>query len=223
MLAERVRCLSTAVASLLSVPLGSVARVRTNRAGVARAILAVAMVGVLSGGFTAGSAAASPSRDQTVEFHGGAAYDQVIIDFLPGDVPQGISLPPACWLPPTDAFMSVSGTAIVHQNMNTSGSWFTSSFSGDAAVYPIVFSPTGTVERDSQGNVLVDTSASPSAVGHLYFWEAAATNNMNAVNHATLNFEGADSSGKPVSMHGHFQFATNAAGNPTAAVGTLAC
>jgi hypothetical protein len=163
------------------------------------------------------------AQTQTFNLHGSEAYDQSVIDFLPIDAPPGISLPNNCWFPSNDAFMSVSGNMILHETTNKTGDWFTTTFTGDAAVYPIVFASPGVPQLDENGDDVLDTSGTPAATGHLTIWDGGADNNKNGVNHATLHFNGTDSSGNPVSMFGHFQFATNAAGTPTAMVGSLSC
>jgi hypothetical protein len=48
-------------------------------------------------------------------------------------------------------------------------------------------------------------------------------NNKNGVQHATASFHGTDASGSAVNLNGHFQFAMNASGQPTAIVGTVTC
>jgi hypothetical protein len=184
---------------------------------------AVTLATGLGVGLLAAPAWATPGQAQTFHNHGSSAYDQLVIDFLPIDSPPGISLPGDCWFPSNDAFMSVSGNQIFHENFNKTGDWFTTTFTGDAAVYPIVFESPGVPQLDENGNDVVDTSGTPAATGHLTVWTGGADNNKNSVHHATLTFNGTDASGNPVSMQGHFQFATNAAGDPTATVGSLTC
>lgn len=188
-----------------------------------RFVAAAACAGGLGVGLFAIPASAAPGQAQTFNLHGAAANDQLVVDFLPIDSPPGVSLPGGCWMPTTDALMSVSGNLIFHQNFNKTGGWFTATFTGDAAVYPIVFASPGVPELDSNGNDVVDTSETPAATGHLTLWDGSADNNKNGVEHATLTFMGTDSSGNAVSLSGHFQFTVNANGTPTATLGSLTC
>src|SRR5215469_14553200 len=178
-----------------------------------RLVAGLAMAGGAGVGFLAVPASATPGQAQTLHAHGTDAFDQVVIDFLPIDSPPGISLPNGCWFPGnTSAFVSTDGNLILHEIGNKNGGWFTSTYTGDAAVYPIVFASPGIPKLDSNGNDVVDTSATPAATGHLTIWDGDESNKQNEVSHATLTFKGTDSSGNPVSMTAHFQFATNAAG-----------
>jgi hypothetical protein len=145
------------------------------------------------------------------------------VDFLPIDSPPGISLPQGCWMAAADALMSVDGNLIFHVIGNKTGDWFTSTFTGEAAVYPIVFASPGVPALDGNGDDILDTSAPAAATGHLTLWTGSEDNNKNGVEHATLTFTGVDALGNAVSLNGHFQFATNAAGDPTATVGSLIC
>ena len=190
---------------------------------LARRAVVAGLAGGLGLGVMAAPAGATPGQTQTFNLHGSEAYDQSVIDFLPIDAPPGISLPSTCWFPSNDAFMAVSGNMILHETTNKTGDWFTSTFTGDAAVYPIVFASPGVPQLDANDNDVVDTSGTPAATGHMTIWDGGADNNKNGVNHATLHFNGTDSSGNPVSMFGHFQFAMNAAGTPTGMVASLSC
>jgi hypothetical protein len=181
---------------------------------------ALATLGLLGLGAVPAFASA---QTQTFNLHGSEAYDQSVIDFLPIDAPPGISLPSTCWFPSNDAFMSVSGNMILHETTNKTGDWFTTTFTGVAAVYPIVFASPGVPQLDENGDDVLDTSGTPAATGHMTIWDGGADNNKNGVHHATLHFNGTDSSGNPVSMFGHFQFATNAAGTPTSMIASLSC
>lgn len=79
------------------------------------------------------------------------------------------------------------------------------------------------VADPTTGNNLVDTTAPPAATGHLTQWFGSEDNNKNGVQHATVHFDGTDAAGDPVSLDGHFQFALNANGQPTAMVASITC
>lgn len=162
------------------------------------------------------------SQTQTLHAHGADAYDLFVGDFLPsGGAPP---LPAGCWMPSTDAVMSTFGNAIEHFTANKANDdWFTSTYTGDASVYPIVFASPGVPMLDQNENDVLDTSGTPLATGHLTTWFGQEDNKQNGVFHATLHFNGVEADGTPVSIDGHFQFATNANGNVTATPENVSC
>lgn len=162
------------------------------------------------------------SQTQTLHAHGGDAYDLLVADFLPINGAPG--LPDGCWLPTTDAIMSTFGNAILHSTVNKADDfWFTSTYTGDAAVYPIVFASPGVPEVDQNDNDVLDTSGAPLATGHLTTWFGISDNNQNGVQHATLTFKGTEADGTAVGITGHFQVATNANGDVTATPASISC
>lgn len=181
-------------------------------------MVASAAVGLAAGpAFAGGNGAVT----DTEAVHGSDAAGVIVSDFLPSE--GGPTLPTGCWMPATDALVSTSGNGIQHFIGNKTGGWFTSTYSGGAAVYPIVFDTDGNPVPDGRGNDSVDMTGAALATGHLTTWFGNEANQKNGVMHATLTFSGVDSSGNAVSLSGHFQFATNAAGQPTAIVGDLSC
>jgi hypothetical protein len=166
---------------------------------------------------SAAFAGGNGSTTQTQHVHGAGAAGIIVIDFLPQDAP---ALPAGCWANPTLAIVSVDGNAVQHVTVNKAQDfWFTSTFTGDAAVYPVV----QPVQFDSDGNVIVDTSGPALYTGHLTTWFGQEDNNQNGVDHATVSFHGADAAGNMVNVNGHVQYATNAAGQPTAQVARVTC
>lgn len=186
-----------------------------------------ALVGgaVLSVGLLSSAAWASGAQTMTQHAHGADAAGLVELDFNPNspNTPPGISLPGGCWLTPNEGIVSTGGNAVMHSTFNKTGAWFTTTYTGDAAVYPLVLVGGLPVQDPNTGNDLVDTSGVPSATGHLTTWFGDENNNQNGVEHATVTFQGTDSSGNAVSLSGHFQLATNANGQPTATVGSVTC
>ena len=162
------------------------------------------------------------SQTQTLHAHGADAYDLLVADFLTGG--GGPGLPTGCWMPSTDALMSTSGNAILHSTVNKANDfWFTSTYTGDAAVYPIVFDSLGNPEVDGNDNDVVETSGAPLATGRLTTWFGEADNKQNGVQHATLTFKGVEADGTAVSISGHFHISTNANGDVTAVPENITC
>ncbi len=183
------------------------------RRGVACALAAAGAVLLVP---TAAYAGGNGSMTQTDHVHGAAA-DLVVIDFLPQDAPP---LPAGCWATPDVAIVSTSGNAIQHVTVNKAGDfWFTSTFTGDAAVYPVV----QPVQFDQNDNVVVDTSGAPLYSGHLTTWFGEEDNKQNGVTHATVSFHGSAADGTSVNLNGHIQYATNANGDPTAQAAQVTC
>lgn len=183
---------------------------------------AAGLVSALGGG--AAFAGGNGSQTQTMHAHGTDAYDISVVDFNPADSPPGVSLPADCWLPDTYAFMSTNGNAVFHTTTNRADDfWLTTTYTGDAVALPLVFNPDGSIATDENQNDLVDTSASPLATGHLTVWFGVEDNHRNGVQHATVSFHGTEANGTAVTLTGHFQFATNANGDPTAITGSVSC
>lgn len=197
----------------------------TCAAGRAAKISTVALAATASLSLTAAPALAggNGSQGQTINLHGGEVYDQVVSDLLPQ--PGAPTVPGGCWFPgDADAFMSTYGNAVQHFTANKAQDfWFTSTYTGDAAVYPIVFVALGVPAQDENQNDVLDTSGSPLATGHLTIWFGQSDNNQNGVQHATLTFRGSEADGTPVELQGHFQFAVNANGQPTGVTGAISC
>jgi hypothetical protein len=166
------------------------------------------------------------AQAQTFHVHGASAFAVDEIDFNPNGSnppPPGISLPAGCWLNQNEGIISTDGNGVFHMIGNKTGFWFTTTYTGEAAVYPLVLNSGVPVSDPNTGNNEVDLSQPPIATGHLTQWFGSEDNNQNAVQHATVHFNGTDASGNPVHLDGHFQFATNASGQPTAMVGSVTC
>jgi hypothetical protein len=179
-------------------------------------------------GLLGGTAWAAGKGAQTMTFHahGADAAGQVELDFNPADAPPGVSLPAGCWMTTTQGFLSTGGNLIMHQTTSKDGDeyWFTTTYTGDAAVYPLMLDSSGNPIQDpNTGDDEVDTSGAPLATGHFTTWFGQEANQKNGVMHATLTFHGADAGGNPVSLSGHVQYATNANGQATATVVNVSC
>jgi hypothetical protein len=165
---------------------------------------------------SAAYAGGNGSTTNTQHIHG-PAWDQVVLDFLPQDAPP---LPNGCWANPSIAIMSTGGNAIQHTTVNKAGDfWFTTTFTGDAAVYPVA----QPVSFDSNDNVVLDTSGPALYTGHLTTWFGQEDNNQNGVTHATVSFHGTDAAGNPVNLNGRIHYSTNANGQTTAVVDSATC
>ena len=180
-------------------------------------------------GSSAGTAWAGGNGAQTftMHAHGTDAAGLVVVDFNPNsqNTPPGVTAPAGCWLPDTYALVSTDGNAVAHGIGNKTGFWFTTTFTGDAVVLPLVLDQNGNPIPDpnNQGNDEVDMTATPIASGHMTTWFGSEDNNKNGVLHATLSFHGTDADGGGVNLNGHFQFAMNANGQMTATVGSITC
>jgi hypothetical protein len=168
------------------------------------------MLGSLVGPAWAGG---NGSSTQTQHAHGTDAAGLVVIDFLPQDVPA--PLPATCWVNANEALVSTDGNAIQHTTVNKAQDfWFTTTYTGGAAVYPIMLNPDGTPYLDpATQSVVPDMSKAPLGTGHLTTWFGQEDNKANGVDHATLSFEGALASGQAVSLHGELHSGTSASGN----------
>lgn len=148
----------------------------------------------------------------------GPAWGLVVLDFLPQDNPP--PLPEGCWANETLAIMSTNGNAIQHFTVNkASDFWFTTTYAGDAAVYPVA----QPISYDANGDVVLDTSGPALYTGHLTTWFGEEDNKQNGVMHSTASFHGTDAAGNAVSLNAHLQFGTNAMGQPTAQVASATC
>lgn len=199
------------------------------RKGLGRTLpRAAALVGatVLGLGGLGGVAWAGGAQTGTFHAHGADAFGLDELDLNPNGAnppPPGIVLPANCWLTQDEGIISTNGNAIMHYTVNKTGDWFTTTYTGDAAVFPLVENDGVPVSDPNTGNNEVDTSAAPLATGHMTQWFGAEDNKQNGVQHATVHFQGTDANGNPVNLQGHFQFATNANGDPTAMVGSISC
>jgi len=155
------------------------------------------------------------STSQTEHAHGTQADGLVVLDFLPADSPP---LPDNCWANPNIAIVSTDGNAVEHFTVNKAGDfWFTSTYAGDAAVYPVA-------EVDSHGNVIPDTSGDPLYVGHLTTWFGENDNNKNGNFTATASFHGTSTSdGQAVNLNGSMHMAFNANGDPVVTDARATC
>ena len=184
--------------------------------------------GLTFGGF-GGVAWAGGNGAQTFtqHAHGSDAAGLVVLDFNPNSPNNsgGPTAPEGCWLSQDDALVSTVGNAVAHGIGNKTGFWFTTTYTGQADVWPLVLDSNGNPIDDGTGNHndAVDTSGTPLAAGHLTIWFGQEDNNKNGVTHATVSFNGVDANGTPVSLTGHFQFATNAKGDVTVASGNISC
>jgi hypothetical protein len=185
---------------------------------------AVLTVGLLGGTAWAGG---NGAQGFTQHVHG-VATGLVEIDFNPNT--GAPALPAGCWLSPTEGIVSTDGNGIMHGIGNKNGGWFTTTYTGGAAVYPLVLDANGSPVQDhSTGNNEVDTSAGPLATGHLTTWFGDENNGAKNgtvkvdVEHATASFHGTDSSGNAVNLNAHFHIGTNQYGQPTATVEAATC
>ena len=172
-------------------------------------------------------AAGNGATTQTTHLHGTDAAGIEELDFNPVDAPPGISLPHGCWLNINEGIVSTSGNDIMHSTVSKDQDefWFTTTYTGDAAVYPLVLdTKTGLPVQDpNTGNNEVDMSGAPIATGHLTTWFGQEGNNQNGVMHGTVSFHGTDANGNTVNVNGHVQYATNANGQATATVANVSC
>lgn len=171
----------------------------------------------------AASAGGNGSTTETQHVHGTDARGITEIDFF-GPPPPGITFPSQCWPGTTNAIVSTFGNAVMHDTTNKAGDgWFTTTYTGEAAAYPLALVNGQPVTDPNTDNNEVDMSGTPLATGHLTTWFGSEDNRKNSVQHATLSFHGVDAQGNPVSLTAHFQFATNAQGQPTAMTGSVTC
>lgn len=197
---------------------------------LASKLAAVISVSSLTLGGLGGVAWAGGNGAQTFtqHAHGSDVAGLVVVDFNPNSPNNGgpgPTVPDGCWMTQDDAIVSTVGNAIQHGIDNKTGFWFTSTYTGQADVWPLVLDSNGNPIDDGSGNHndAVDPSGSPIATGHLTLWFGQEDNNKNGVTHATVSFNGVDANGTPVNLKGHFQFATNANGDVTAATGSITC
>ncbi len=169
-------------------------------------------------------AAGNGAQTSTQHLHGDAT-GLVELDLNPADAPAGLAPPVGCWFTTTEGIVSTDGNAIMHNTTNKAGDfWFTTTYTGGGAVYPLVLDSNGNPIQDPvSGNNEVDTSAAPLATGHLTTWFGQEDNNKNGVLHATVSFHGTETNGTAVNLNAHFQLGSNAHGQPTATVGSVTC
>lgn len=198
----------------------------TGRA--ARATTALVALGALTGFASGGTAWAggNGAQAQTFNVHGTAAFGIDELDLnqnSPNPPPPGIVAPAGCWLGTDNGILSTDGNVIFHQIDNKTGGWFTTTYTGQAEVFPLVeVDAVPQVDPNTQ-NDEVDTSAPPIASGHLTTWFGDEDNNRNEVTHATVHFRGTDNSGNPVDLFAQFQLGTNANGQMTVENASITC
>jgi hypothetical protein len=170
-------------------------------------------------------AAGNGAQTQTFHAHGTDAAGAVELDFFPNPNNPAPTLPTGCWMNTTEAIVSTSGNDIMHSTVSKDQDefWFTTTYTGDASVYPLVLVDGHPVQDPNTGDNEVDMSGAPIATGHLTSWFGQEGNQKNGVLHATVTFHGTDANGNPVNINGHIQYATNANGVPTAQVSTVTC
>ena len=171
---------------------------------------ALAMATALGGTTIAAApafAGGNGATSQTEHAHGTQTEGLVVVDFLPSDSP---ALPDGCWANPDLAIVSADGNAVEHSTFNKAGDfWFTSTYAGGAAVYPVA----QPVAYDSHGDVIPDTSSDPLYVGHLTTWFGRNDNNRNGTFTATVSFHGTSTDGEAVNLTGFMHMAFNANGD----------
>jgi len=171
-------------------------------AGMGIAVLGAA----LGGGATWAGAQGAAHTGGTA--HGTEVFDALVVTFVPPGSP--VTLPATCWMPVTDAYMSVSGNAQFHNTGNKNGFWSTTTFTGTASVQPIVFTtgvPVKQTPTTPTSNTVVTVTPSMSlASGHLTVWDGISVNRRTVVETATLTFKGTEATGAAVSMRGTFHF-----------------
>ena len=187
---------------------------KTRRSLIAVAVATLFMAVVLPAGVA--NAGGNGATTGTQHVTGAAADGLVVLDFQPG----APTLPAGCWANPDLGIVSTFGNAVLHFTVNPAQDfWFTTTYEGDAAVYPLALPPT----KDSNGNYILNRSGSALYTGHLTTWFGFEGNQYNSVIHATASFHGTNPAGQAVNLNGHFQFATNAQGVPTAQVSSITC
>jgi len=189
--------------------------------------IGIVVLGVGAAGGAAWAAGGGSGHTTSGNAHG-TLFDAITVTFVPGSSP--VTLPQGCWMPSTDAFMSMSGNAQFHNTFNKNGFWLTTTFAGTASVQPITFAAGRTATGTA---IVVTTSSTALATGHLTIWDGISVNKNTVVETATLNFKGTDATGMTVSMNGQFHFTvlhpvfnttgTLIGGTPTAVHGAVSC
>jgi hypothetical protein len=133
--------------------------------------------------------------------------------FLPLIPPP--TAPPSCPVQLPVAMISNSGNGVEHLAVNGTGDWFTTTFEGDASIFPFL-------GFDPAGNPIL---GAPTFQGHLTTWFGTADNNQNNVFHTTLDYHGTSlsSPAQTVDLHANFGVTTNASGRLTAAPINITC
>jgi hypothetical protein len=166
----------------------------------------------------------------TQHAHGTDAAGIVELDLNPADAPPGVTPPPGCWLGTDNGIVSTDGNVIMHQTVNKTGGWFTTTYAGDANVYPLLLVNGQPVVDPITGDNEVDTSGGPIATGHLTTWFGDENNSVDPVTgvpkvdveHATVSFHGTLTNGTAVNLNGHFQFALHS-GTPQVMNANISC
>jgi len=188
---------------------------RMARLGAAGIAATAAVVGLAVSPAAAGGNGATTG---TQHAHGDDAAGLVVLDFTPEN--GAPPLPADCWANPGLAIVSTTGNAVQHFTVNKADDfWFTTTYAGDAAVYPVA----QPVTFDDNGNVVVDTSNGPLDTGHLTTWFGEEDNKQNEVNHATVSFHGTNAAGQAVNLNAHVQYGSNANGDPTVSNASVNC
>ena len=106
--------------------------------------------------------------------------------------PQAVGCP--AWVATDAVVIQGTGNGIEHSIINNNGDgWFTSTFAG--TVTAVAYT------ADSAGNpVAPDPNVLPYT-GHLQQWFGGSFNNMNFVNHDTINFTGTAADGSSFAIH----------------------
>ncbi|HET6964666.1 MAG TPA: hypothetical protein VFH58_07810 [Acidimicrobiales bacterium] len=175
----------------------------------AAALAATTSLGALSvasPAFAGGNGATTEGQ----HLSGSATEGLVVLDFNPQDSP---TLPAGCWADPSMVVYSTSGNAVEHDTVSKDGDewWFTTTYTGDAAVYPadeVNISP-------DQNPSSLKPGATPLYVGHMTTWFGMNQNNRNANSTATASFHGTSPSGQNVNLNGSMHYTTNANGATT--------
>jgi hypothetical protein len=113
--------------------------------------------------------------------------------------------------------LNATGNGVTHQNFNNNGFWFTQTFTGTGTV---VFYPASSLDvvTDSMGNITSVTITGPSdgtVSGRLTNWDGFEGNKQNQTFAGTINFQGTDASGNPISFHNNFQAVWTPGTNPS--------
>ena len=121
--------------------------------------------------------------------------------------PQAVGCP--AWVATDAVVIQGTGNGIEHSIINNNGDgWFTSTFAG--TVTAVAYT------ADSAGNpVAPDPNVLPYT-GHLQQWFGGSFNNMNFVNHDTINFTGTAADGSSFAIHlvDHLSTTPNVAAAP---------
>lgn len=122
------------------------------------------------------------------------------------------------WITGDYVLLAMSGNGIEHVTVNKAQDfWFTTTFTGNgtATFYPA--SSIANIVTDNDGNIVSYDIVGPvdaTITGHLTDWFGGSGNNKNAVFHGTINLNGTDQAGSPVSVHDTQHASWNGTQNP---------